>query len=92
MKKILLLLLLMISLNAEEMCFVQICNKIERFSIDPFSHLKDKFAESCFDTSVPKSEAVEGKVLSSESRWYQGSFNPTKKSITKIKKVYSCRK
>lgn len=31
--------------------------------------------------------AVEGNVLSSETRWYQGSFNPTKKSVTKVKSV-----
>lgn len=73
-----------------KLCEVKICNKIERFSLDVFSHLKDSMAEQCFDVILPQSEAVVGKVLSSESRWYQGKFNPTKKSVTKIKSIGHC--
>lgn len=72
-------------------CSVQVCNKIERLSLDIFSHIKDSIGEVCFDVVLPKSEAVVGKVLSAESRWYQGSnINPTKQSVTKVKQVYSC--
>lgn len=93
MKKIVLLMMFTVSMMfAETMCQVKICNKLERFTIDPFSMIKDKLGETCFDTFVPKSQAYVGNRLSSESRWYQGSFNPTKKSVTKIKQVYSCNK
>ena len=92
MKSFLLALMLIPTISfAEEMCEVKICNKIERFSLNPWSHLKDKFGESCFTTSIPKSQAIVGSTLSEESRWYQGSsINPTKRSVTKIKEVY-CR-
>lgn len=73
-------------------CKVQVCNKLERFSLDIWSHLKDKMGEMCHDVVIPKEDAVEGKILSSESRWYQGStFNPTKQSITRVKQVYGCQ-
>ncbi|ADQ52891.1 hypothetical protein CL89_gp306 [Aeromonas phage PX29] len=40
---------------------------------------------------LPKSEAIVDKVLDSESRWYQGSsINVTKRSVTRVKEVYSC--
>lgn len=76
--------------NAAGMCEVEICNKLERISLDPTNWVKDAFGKSCYHGQVPKSMAVEGKVLNSESRWYQGSFNPTKKSVTRINKVYRC--
>ncbi len=71
-------------------CTVQVCNKLERFTLDPFSMLKDKFGEECSQTLLPENEAVPGRVLSSNSRWYQGSFNPTKKSVTRVKQVIQC--
>ena len=72
-------------------CEVKVCNKIERWSLSPWSHLKDKFGETCSVTILPKQEAVKGKVLSSDSRWYQGSsINPTKKSVTRVKEVKTC--
>jgi hypothetical protein len=92
MKKIILAMALMsISASAEQMCNVKVCNKLERFSLSPSNWIGDKMGENCFDTVLPKSMAVEGKELSSESRWYQGSFNPTKKSVTRVKRVYSCK-
>jgi len=72
-------------------CNVQLCNKLSRWSLDPFKHIQDKMGEQCFGAVLPKSEAVVGNVLASDSRWYQGSFNPTKKSVTKVKQVYSCQ-
>lgn len=74
-----------------EMCEIKVCNRLERFSLNPFSHMKDHFGETCFDTLLPKEDAVEGKVLSSDSKWYQGKhWNPTKKSVTRVKKVGTC--
>ena len=74
-----------------EYCEVTICNRIERFSLNPFSHMKDSAGEVCQNSTIPKSEAVVGKELSSESRWWQGSsINPTKKSVTRVKQVNSC--
>jgi len=97
MKKIITMCLLISSLNLwaqqEEMCNVEVCNKLERITFSLTNIIKDKIGESCFMITMPKSEAVEGKVLSSESRWYQGSsINPTKKSVTRIKRIYSCSK
>lgn len=92
-------LLMSLSVQAEEvksqaaapvMCEVLICNKIERFSLSLWSHIKDDLGEACFTVILPQSEAVEGKVLDEESRWYQGKFNPTKKSVTRIKKINMC--
>lgn len=95
MKKRLLAIALVIAIPAhaaEPVCEVNLCNKIERFSLDIWSHVKDSIGETCFDAILPKSEAIEGNVLSSESRWYQGSnFNPTKKSVTRVNKVLSCQ-
>lgn len=96
MKKVLLslsLLVLAVSVQVEagEICKVQVCNKIERFSLNPMSHLRDSIGESCADVIVPKDEAVVGRQISAESRWYQGSFNPTKESVTRVKKVYQCK-
>lgn len=85
------LVLLATSMFAEEMCYVTICNKIERFSLNPIAHMGDSMGESCYDTYMPKSESTVGKVLSAESRWYQGGINPTKKSVTKIKKINYCK-
>ena len=92
--KIAVVLLAMLSFGAiaEEMCRVKVCNKIERFSLSIWSHMKDGMGESCFETVLPKSESVVDKELSSESRWYQGSgaINPTKRSVTRVKEVHSC--
>lgn len=71
-------------------CDVEVCNKLERFTLDPISMFKDKFGESCQTVLLGKQDAVVGKQLSSESRWYQGSFNPTKKSVTRVKTVKAC--
>ena len=98
MKKSIIISLLVISLEmftqqAEEMCLVEVCNKLERITFSLKNIINDKLGETCFTINMPKSEAVQGKVLSSESRWYQGSsINPTKKSVTRIKRVYSCSK
>jgi len=76
----------------EPMCRVQVCNKIERFSLSIWSHVKDSMGETCMNIVVPKSEAVVDSVLSDESRWYQGSsINPTKRSVTRIKQVLECQ-
>jgi hypothetical protein len=84
--------LLCTSVQAETLCRVKVCNKIERFSLDPWSHIKDSMAENCFEVVLPKDKAIVGKVLSDESRWYQGSqINPTKRSVTKVKEVYECK-
>ena len=90
MKKILIMVMLSTMVFAEEMCYVTICNKIERFSLNPLSHIGDNIGETCYDTYMPKNQAVVGSVLTSESRWYHGG-NPTKKSVTKIKTVKYCR-
>lgn len=71
-------------------CEVTVCNKLERFSLDPTNWIKDKMGEVCTTNLIGKEDAVEGKVLTSESRWYQGSFNFTKKSVTRVKKIHSC--
>ena len=77
--------------QAKEVCDVQVCNKLERFTLDPFSMLKDSLGEMCMDATIDSKDAIAGKELSSESRWYQGSnFNPTKRSVTRVKKVYEC--
>lgn len=77
----------------QPMCKVEVCNKIERLSLDIFAHIKDSMGETCSTVIIPKSEAQEGKVLSSDSRWYQGSsINPTKKSVTRINRILQCQK
>lgn len=95
MKKLLIATIMMMTAApsiAEPMCNVRVCNKIERFSLDPWSHMKDSMGETCFDTLLPKSQSQVGKVLDSDSRWYQGSsINPTKKSVTRIKRVGECK-
>lgn len=74
--------------HATELKTVRICNKIERFSLSIMSHIKDSMGESCFVTKIPAEDAVVGKVLSEESRWYQGSsINPTKSSVTRVTEV-----
>ncbi|AUE22710.1 hypothetical protein Ah1_00190 [Aeromonas phage Ah1] len=88
---VILLALLSFGAQSEEMCKVKVCNKLERFSLSIWSHMKDKMGQTCFDVILPKSEAVVDKVLDSESRWYQGSsINVTKRSVTRVKEVYSC--
>lgn len=71
-------------------CDVVVCNKLERFTLNPWSKFKDRMGETCSPALLGKQDAVVGKVLTSESRWYQGSFNPTKKSVTKVKSVGAC--
>lgn len=73
-----------------EFCKVKVCNKLQRVTLDPWKWAKDQMGEHCFYTTMPKSDAIVGKVLDSQSRWYQGSFNPTKRSVTKIKEVGNC--
>lgn len=73
------------------LCQVQVCNRIHRLSLNMWNHFKDSMGENCFDVTLPKNKAVVGTVLSEESRWWQGStINPTKKSVTKVAKVYGC--
>lgn len=72
-------------------CEVLVCNKLERFTLSPWSAVKDKIGEQCFSTVLEKSDAVVGKVLDSSTRWYHGSFNPTKKSVTRVKKILACK-
>lgn len=79
--------------QTEPMCKVEVCNKIERFSLSIWSHMKDSMGEACIDTVIPKKDAQVGNILSEESRWYQGSsINPTKKSVTRVSQVYKCQK
>lgn len=79
--------------DLEPMCKVEVCNKIERFSLDIWSHMKDSMGKTCMDIVIPKSQAVVGEKLSDESRWYQGSsINPTKRSVTRVSKIYKCQK
>ena len=78
----------------QPMCKVRVCNKIERFSLDIFAHMKDSMGETCTTVVMPKSELGSGvgQVLSSESRWWQGSsINPTKKSVTRIEQIIRCQ-
>lgn len=96
MKKIIIVLIALIGIysaeaQAEKLCKVKVCNKLERFTISPWSMLKDSMGETCFEGTLSSSDAVVGKVLSSESRWYQGSsLNPTKKSVTRVKEIFNC--
>ena len=73
-------------------CDVVICNKIERISFNPWSHIKDKFGEQCFPQILSAEYAERGRVLDAGTRFYQGSFNPTKRSVTRVKKVLQCTK
>lgn len=78
--------------SVEPVCKVQACNRIERFSLNPFSHLRDSMGETCLDAVIPRSQAVVGNILNEESRWWQGSsINPTKKSVTRVTKIYKCQ-
>jgi hypothetical protein len=73
-------------------CDVVICNKLQRISFNPWSHIKDKFGEQCFPQVLPLDYAKEGNILDSGTRFYQGSFNPTKRSVTRVKSVIECSK
>lgn len=78
----------------QPMCKVRVCNKIERFSLDIFAHMKDSMGEVCDTVIMPKSELGTGvgQELSSESRWWQGSsINPTKRSVTRIDQIIRCQ-
>lgn len=83
-------LLFSAAVQAESMCQVRVCNKLERFSLSISSHVKDYLGKTCFDIELPQSQAVPGKELDSKSKWYQGSFNPTKKSVTRVDSVGAC--
>lgn len=74
-----------------KMCRVEVCNKLERVTLSISKWISDSMGETCFEITMPKSEAIPGSVLSSESRWYQGSFNPTKKSVTRVNRVMECQ-
>lgn len=76
----------------EKLCKVVVCNKLERFTLSISNMIKDSWGETCMETYVPKELAVKDTILSSDSRWYQGSFNPTKKSVTRVSEVLSCQK
>lgn len=99
MNKLLLAVLLIASVSTHaaveteptKMCRVEVCNKLERVTLSISKWISDSMGETCFEITMPKSEAVPGTVLSSESRWYQGSFNPTKKSVTRVKQVLECQ-
>ena len=71
-------------------CEVTVCNKLKRFSLSPWAHIKDSIGETCMPAVLGEADAVRGKVLSSESRWYQGSFNPTKSSVAEVSSVGTC--
>lgn len=71
-------------------CEVTVCNKLERLTMNPWKMLKDSAGETCRTAVLGKVDAVVGKKLSSSSRWYQGSFNPTKSSVTRVKAVRTC--
>ena len=71
-------------------CGVIVCNKLERFTLSPWSAIKDRIGEQCAPALLSKSDAVTGKVLDSTTRFYQGGFNPTKKSVTRVKEVNQC--
>lgn len=71
-------------------CDVQVCNKLERVTFSPWNMVKDRMGETCMPALLAKPDAVAGKMLNSSSRWYQGSFNPTKSSVTRVKSVGAC--
>lgn len=71
-------------------CDVKVCNKLERFTLSPWSAIKDSIGEQCMPAILAKEDSVVGKILDSSSRWYQGSFNPTKKSVTRVAEVKQC--
>lgn len=72
-------------------CSIEACNKLERFSLNPLSHMKDAIGETCFDAVIAQSLAKVGTKLDAQSRWWQGkSINPTKQSVTRVAKVYAC--
>jgi hypothetical protein len=72
-------------------CEVTICNKISRFSLDPWAHIRDALGEVCMPATIEKKYAKEGERLHAESKIWQGeSINITRESVTKVKKVNSC--
>lgn len=71
-------------------CEVTVCNKLERLTLSPWKMMKDSMGESCQPSLLGIEDAQAGKKLSSSSRWYQGSFNPTKASVTRVKSVGAC--
>lgn len=86
---ILSLLLVPITITAEEMCDVTLCNKVERFTLNVWKHINDEIGEVCFDALLPKSKAIKGKIVDSEWRGYSGNF--TKNSVTRITNVKECK-
>jgi hypothetical protein len=71
-------------------CDVVVCNKLERFTLSPWSAIKDKMGQTCQPAILAEQDAVAGKELSANSRWYQGSFNLTKKSVNRVQEVKVC--
>lgn len=72
-------------------CAVTVCNKLERWTLSPWTAIKDRMGKTCQSAILAKADAVEGKQLSSNTRWYQGSsINPTKASVTRVKSIESC--
>lgn len=93
MKKFICLLLFSMSAVAAPpsgYCDVKICNKLERFTISPWNMIKDEIGEQCMPALLGKEDAIVGKKLDSKSKWYQGSFNPTKASVTRVAAVMQC--
>lgn len=80
-----------VEVEPTKMCRVEICNKLERVTLSISKWVSDSMGETCFEVTMPQSEAIPGKVLDSQSRWYQGSFNPTKKSVTRVSRVLECQ-
>lgn len=69
-------------------CAATICNRQKRFSISPWSHMKDRMGEVCMPALLTKADAVQGKTLDSTSKWWKD--NPTKRSVTYVKAVHQC--
>jgi hypothetical protein len=69
-------------------CDATVCNRQKRFSLSPWSHMKDRMGEVCMPALLNEAEAVEGKTLDSTSKWWKD--NPTKRSVTYVKAVHRC--
>jgi len=75
-------------------CDVILENKQTRFSLDIWAHVKDRLGAVEIPATLPASKAIEGSTLDVQSNaaasFWKGSFNPTKKSVTRVKKVLKC--
>tara|TARA_R110002073_G_scaffold205273_2_gene364941 strand:+ start:860 stop:1156 length:297 start_codon:yes stop_codon:yes gene_type:complete len=97
MKKLILALLIVASSVAVATppagyCDVIICNKLKRLSLSIWDHMQDSMGEECMPGILSIEDSVAGKELSSSTRFYQGSFNPTKRSVTSVGSVLECTK